>query len=81
MIAMQSYNGFGRLRVQKFRLTFINAGMGWGLERCMMNFFEKILWLIIASLKLGARTKIFLPRRISELKPGAQTNLMGIRED
>ena len=41
MIAMQSYNGFGRLRVQKFRLTFINAGMGWGLERCMMNFFEK----------------------------------------
>ncbi len=30
MIAMQSYNRFWRLRVQKIRLTFVNAGKGWG---------------------------------------------------
>ena len=27
MIAMQSYNRFGQLRVQKIRLTLVNAGM------------------------------------------------------
>lgn len=27
MIAMQSYNGFERLRVQKIRLTFVNHGI------------------------------------------------------
>ena len=63
MIAMQSYNGFGRLRVQKFRKAFIDAITICRLgEYMIIIFFEffKSNWnlvhnLILSYYKYGSR--------------------------
>ena len=44
MIAMQSYNEFERLRIQKIRLTVFNAKNCWELRGCMMIIILLFSW-------------------------------------